>query len=225
MEIITYLCKSYSSDINAVYQLVNKNMLRKTKVKLAFCAAILLVGCMREGEDTIILPTMNREIPEHVISRTLLDTIRIYMPINVGSNPPSVAGTYSVSPFDLVYASDGYEGEFHDLEWHIDTPDSWNRTRYSEHQGTAEGRSQEAYIIGNGENFTIFTIDNSVDTLSGWQCRLVTLISGTKRESSVADLRYAILMLDKRDEHNMLIEPDSYRIFADGDGNSPKVAK
>lgn len=192
---------------------------------LAICVIMLFFGCMNECEDTIILPTINRQIPDHVISPALLDTIQAYMPVNEGTNPPLIAGTYSVTPFDLVYASDGYEGEFHDLQWHTDNPDSWNRTRYSEQQGTAEGSSREAYIIGSGDRFTLYTIDNSSDPVAGWQCRLVTLISGVKHDSYISDLRYAILMLDKRDEYNVLIAPDSYRIFADGDGNSPLVTK
>ncbi len=200
-------------------------MLKYTKVISVILAVFMLSGCMNEGEDTIILPTVNRQIPDHVISPALLDTIQAYMPINEGTNPPSVAGTYSVTPFDLIYASDGYEGEFHDLMWHTDNTDSWNRTRYSEQQGTAEGSSREAYIIGSGDRFTLYTIDNSSDPVAGWQCRLVTLISGVKHDSYIADLRYAILLLDKRDEYNVLIAPDSYRIFADGDGNSPLVTK
>ena len=196
-------------------------MLRKKYIFLTLCLSLFFAGCMNDGDVTIILPLVNRTIPGHVISDEMLDTIRTYMPVNEGQTPPDIAGSYLVTPFELVYSTDVFEGEFHDLTWHADPVNSWNHTTYTERQGTAEGIGHEAYVIGSDDRFTLYTIDSAADPVAGWQCRMVTLISGVKRESEITDLHYAILMLDKRDEADILIAPDSYRIFADGDGHSP----
>lgn len=192
---------------------------------LAFCIILLVVGCMEDTDESIILPIINERIPGHVVSEEMLDTLRQYIPVYEGTTPPNIGGGYFVSPFSLLYASDGYEGDFHDLQWYVAPLDVWNQTRYSESQSTAEGTGTEAYVIGSGNRFTLFTIDEVVNEPAGWRCSMLTLISGEKSDNGIGNLRYAILMLDKRDEHEVLIAPDSYRIFVDGDGFSPRISK
>lgn len=200
-------------------------MLRKAIIVSIFGCVMLLCGCMEESDETIVLPVINRCIPHHVISAGLLDTIKEYMPIYEGATPPEVGGEYYVAPLKLVYSTDVFEGEFHDLRWSADSLDGWNRTRFTEHQGNADGIGREAYVIGSGDNFTLFTLEESTDTVAGWQCRMITLVSGTMVATGVSNLHYAILLLDKQDDNGILIAPDDYRIFADGDGISNFVTK
>lgn len=183
-------------------------------------ACLLLASCMKDTGETILLPVLNDRIPERVLSLDEQDSLRQYMPIYEGFTPVNVDGEYMVSPVKLVYASDGFTGEFYDMKWVVADQNGRNVASYSEWQDNATGVTKEAHVIGEGEKITVYTIEKAMDETLGWSCDMVTVISGIKQENGIKDYSYAIVMRDKRDENGIIIEPDSYRVFKDGDGLS-----
>lgn len=182
-----------------------------------------LAGCMKETDEIILLPVQNGTIPETVLSLSEQDSVRQYMDINEGVTPPHVVGSYDVSPMTLLYSSDGYAGDFYDLRWMVERQNGRNIVTYSDLQGGAVGKSREAHIIGEGDKFTIYIVEEAVNELRGWQCEMVTVISGVYRDRNVAGYKCGIVMRNKVDENGMLIEPDSYRVFEDGDGVATNI--
>lgn len=198
------------------------NSIRKILV-LCLPAAMLLTGCMKESNETILLPVKNKQIPTTVLSAEEQQMLSRYMPINEGLTPPDITGTYLASPMQLAYASDGYYNDFYDVRWEVEGLDGWNRTTYREQQGSSTGTANDAYLIGSRDLFTMYAIDHVTNETQGWEYDLVMVVSGKRTPAGIADYRYAIIMRNKRDEHGRLMEADSYRVFTDGDGLSSKI--
>ena len=181
-------------------------------------AASLLAGCMKDGEDMLLLPVQNDRIPATVLSAAELDSLSQYMDINEGNNPPNIAGIYEVSPVQLLYSTEGYYDNFYDFRMHVVSQNGRNLAVYRESQNAVTSDGIEAYVIGDGNLFTLYTIEKSVNIVDGWSCELTTIVSGRKTAEGIADFRYAILLRNKQDDEGRLVAPDSFRIFTDGDG-------
>ena len=193
------------------------------KYTLILLLPLLLSGCMKETDETFWLPVLGDKIPETVLSAAEQDSLRQYMPIYEGGSPANVEGDYLASPMTLVHASDGFAGSFYDLHWKVEKQNRRNLAIYKEWQNSAVGNGKEAHVIGEGEKFTMYTIEQSVNESRWWSCELVTVVSGEKGEDGIKGFSYAVVMRNKRDEHGIIIEPDSYRVFTDGDGVSSPI--
>ena len=76
----------------------------------------LFTGCLKEGNDTIVLPLPDGKIPYSLIPESLQDSLRAHgFEINEGIEPPMIMGKYLSSPMQLQYASDNYINDFADL--------------------------------------------------------------------------------------------------------------
>ena len=72
----------------------------------------LFTGCLKEGDDTIVLPLPYGKIPYDVIPERIQDSLMLHgFVINEGVYPPSIEGKYVASPMDVQYASDNYFNE------------------------------------------------------------------------------------------------------------------
>jgi len=181
-------------------------------------AAVLMAGCMKEGEDIILLPVQNDRIPTSVLSPAEQDSLSQYLEINEGCTPPNIVGIYEVSPVELIHSSEGDYGNFYDFRLHVESQNGRNLSVYSETQNTVTSESGEAYVIGSDDRFTLYTIEKSVNTTEGWSWETTTIVSGRKTAEGIAELRYAIMMRNKQDDDGHLVAPDSFRVFTDGDG-------
>ncbi|MBQ9417892.1 MAG: hypothetical protein IJU19_04845 [Bacteroidales bacterium] len=190
----------------------------RTITMVWLAAAWLVTGCVGETDETILLPVRVRDIPESVLPAEMQEALEQQMPIYRGDRPARIEGAYVLSPVKLVYASDGYQGDFYDIDWEASELDWWNRCIFRERQGGAEGEGQEAWVIGTAEGFTLYTVEQMHDDEAGWDCLVVTLVSGRKTDRGISGLRWAVVMHDKRDAEGLLVEPDTWRVFADGDG-------
>ena len=178
---------------------------------------------MKETGETILLPVKAWQLPVTVLSKDMQAEMSEYMPFYEGDKPPDITGTYITAPMHLVYASDGYSNEFYDMRWQVDQLDALNRTTYHEWQEAAAGSSITAYLIGNKDCFTLYSIDSITNEEDGWSCEVITVVSGKKVTGGIADYHYAIVMRNKVDEQGQLMEPDYYRVFDDADGVASKI--
>ncbi len=191
---------------------------------LCFLGA-LTTGCMKESGETVLLPVLDKTVPVTVIPGEIQGAIEAWMPIHTGDTPPDIAGTYLASPLTLVYASDDYASDFFDLMWQVDSLDGWNRTTYNEWQAGVTGNAVEAHVIGEGDCFTLFTIEHVVNEEAGWSCDVSMLVSGRKTSAGIKNYAYAVVMRNKVDANGDLMEPDYFRVFTDGDGLSSNTVR
>lgn len=196
-----------------------KKIHRMVVVVAAAVAVLTMCGCLKEGDESILLPVRNSTIPYEVLPAEMQDSLRQWMDINEGGYPAKIEGIYTVKPMELVYASDGYEWEdFYDLNWRIQEQNDRNFATYTEWQRMANGTGREAHVIGDGKKFTVWTVEDVVNEADGWSAELVTIVSGKLIDQRVTEFGYGIVMRNKVDEDSVLISPDFYRVFTDKDG-------
>lgn len=187
----------------------------------------LFVGCLKEGDDTLVLPTPDGKIPYSVIPKALQDSLRNNgFVIHEGLNPPTIDGTFLVSPMQLRYASDHYHNLFHDLVMTFAGQYRRGAVSYSETQtDTVAGRSMMANVIGEGDRFTMYCYQTVAqtnlqeDTL--YRCTTATVVSGLMGSDGIEECQYSSIILDKwaaNDYYASQIPPEStFRIWDDGD--------
>jgi len=188
---------------------------------------ILFTGCLKEGDDTLVLPTPDGKIPYSVIPEDLQDSLRDHgFVIHEGVTPPSVVGKYIISPMVLQYASDNYQNNFYDLTMTLAKQYQRGAVSYSESQiDTVQGTSTMANVIGSGDDFTMYCYqtvaqtNRAGDTL--YTCATATVVSGTIKPDGIKNCQYSNIILDKwaaNDYYAAQIPPvETYRIWNDGD--------
>lgn len=205
----------------------------KIKIKhLAIILSLLMLpelffsSCLKEGDDTIVLPTPIGKIPTTFIAQNIQDSLRAHdMDIFEGYYPPVVEGLYLSAPMVLHYASDEYVNSFYDLYMRFSNQIPRGLITYAESQNiTTAGKSLEANIIGQDSNFTMFCsqeISRDSASIRLWTCKTATVISGTITPAGIKNCKYTFIMLSKEADTeyhaSQLADVDTYRIYFDGD--------
>lgn len=178
------------------------------------CFCLLLVGCMKEDTETVLLPIPARE----VVGIPLPEGFDNHFQVNEGPNPPDIAGLFLATPMKLDYASDGYYNpRFYDLTFGFSHLYGRNTTDYGESQGGSVGSAIPAQVIGNGNKFTVYFISNMKDDEEMWSCKTATLISGTLESDGISDFQYANVMIEKKDPFGKIMDAGQYHVFHDDD--------
>ena len=181
---------------------------------------ILFSSCLKEGDETIVLPLPDGKIPYSVIPERLQDSLlRHGFTIHEGIEPPTIEGRYVSSPTGLQYASDNYSNAFHNIYMTFARQNERGLVNYTELQDTlAEGASIAANVIGNGNNFSMYCYQILSDTATHkWSCKTATVVSGTLTPTGIGNCQYTFIMLDKEDAENRLAPVGTFRIFHDTD--------
>ena len=168
---------------------------------------------------------ITQEIPTEYLSK-----MSAYMPIFSGSTPPNIEGTFKMSVQVMVYNSDvkdSYQaGEtFADgISEYTNQNQTANTVQYRYEERNSEevlntSAVEEAKLLGQGNTFTTFTVIKS-DRSDGAWTKMATIMSGTMTNSGIKDFYRGILMLDKYDPNDNIMNVGDFRIFKDQDGLS-----
>lgn len=174
---------------------------------------------------------LTKDIYRLVHISTLRKIINLGMPIHTGDKPPKIEGIYRISP-EILKASnipnDSYPiGErFEDItiKYHNqNNNDLTVKVDYNQGEGSNTGHDLAAFIVGTGNNFTIFAkVDGVMD---GQEYIGVEVYSGTITQEGIKNLYTATFMIDdKGDSGDILIENGQGRVFSDGDRISESVS-
>jgi hypothetical protein len=167
---------------------------------------------------------ITQDIPEEYLTK-----MSAYMPIYSGSTPPNIEGVYLIHPSTRIYDS---ESNSIDPKTYSDVVPEYteqnmtkNTVMYRYEQRTSSSvlstsDKQEAKVLGEGENFTTFTIVTTTNTGKESWSKMATICSGTKVDGGIKNFFRGILMLDKYDPDNESLDVGSFRIFKDEDGMS-----
>lgn len=205
-----------------------------TVLGLLLFPIMMFSGCLKEGDDTLVLPIPDGKIPYSVIPKSLQDSLTANgFVIFEGMTPPTINGTYLSSPMNLDYASDSYQNLFYDLYMTFSNQTARGKVRYSESQrDTINGTSFFADVIGTDSNFTMYCYQNIAscgnqgDTL--WRCTTATIVSGQLVEGGIKNCQYSNIVLDKwaaNDYFNsQMPDEGTFRIWSDGDSLARKIS-
>lgn len=203
-------------------------------VTTGIAVCLLFASCLKDGDDTIVIPLPDGKIPYSVVSEAMQDSLLSNgFDINEGIDFPKIeSGVYFASPLKLKYASDGYENEeFFPLYLTFRNWKQRGRIEYEERQrDTVEGTSIRAQVIGHDSCFTMYCYQNLSEYSSNneqlWTCKIATLISGILTKDGFRNCQYALIILDKQfsdPDYNIFPPIDSYRIYYDQDSITNKI--
>lgn len=177
--------------------------------------------------ESDILPWIEPEDIEAVVTPEILDSLEKYMPIYRGDTPPFVEGAYLLEPCEVVYCQD-YETGGGFAPGHIFASEQIrffnqdNEKLTLDFEGkTLNGTSFEegtgSFICGSGNNFTVYF--DTEGYASGIYNRMAEVYSGTLTEEGISNLYFAYVMVEKgEDPNNLLMGEGVFRLVKDGDG-------
>jgi hypothetical protein len=163
----------------------------------------------------------------NIISQAYIDElIRLGMPINGGVTPPNVMFVFNVTPNALKGTNIPNDWAIGTLFWderiQFSLQDNSKLTVKVDYiQGTTEYTSIGSYIVGSGNNFTIFCKTVSKGT-NGNDVILVEIYSGTVDTNSVKNFYSGLIMVDNGGNTDKITNGQG-RVFWDNDGVSEKV--
>ena len=161
---------------------------------------------------------ITQEIPTEYLSK-----LSGYMPIYSGNTPPIIEGTYKLSPWAVVFDEAGYEPghTFSDKIIRFSNQNTQQNTlAYDQKQGSAVGHSDNVVILGQGNNFTVFFIQQESDPEFNFTGKSAAIYSGTMSDTGIKNLYYGFLYLEKNDPQNKMIGVGKIRVIKDSDGLS-----
>jgi hypothetical protein len=193
------------------------------KYLLMMMAAVTMmtfVACGDDKEDDEPITIKDSRITQ-VIPSKYLKELQKHMTIYDGENPPMVEGVFLVAPAVLHYDSYHAEGvdSFSNSYIEFYAQDATNRTLKTKEQGGNNAEGSGSYIIGEGNNFTVFL--SNTGTSYGVSFKTATIVSGTMTAQGIKNLYYGFLMVDKGDDPDeKIMGVGRYRIIKDKDGMS-----
>ncbi|MDR1454333.1 MAG: fibronectin type III domain-containing protein, partial [Tannerella sp.] len=150
------------------------------------------------------------------------------LPINGGGNPPNLVGTYKISPVILKKSnfSDGVSPgyQFNDVYLTFSEQNNDDLTvKVSFVQSTSIGEGSGAYVIGEGNKFSVF-VELVTDHDDGTRTISADVYSGTMTSTGIQDFYNALFMIDDGgDPEDSYIENGQGRLVYDSDGLSERV--
>ena len=212
--------------------------LTPTKLKMKKYAyfsllVMLLVGvasCKKKDdnliEDNGLSKDINDFVPQDILD--ILDSLG--MPINTGGNPTNIEGTFFFSP-DILKASnrsnDVIGDKYHDVTVSFLNQDNKNlslTTKYVDNAGSQEGNGYGSFIVGEGNDFTVFAKIKTIDLQYNDSALSTMIYSGTITAQGIENLHMALVLLDDYgDPNDQYIEIGDSRVFYDQDGLSERT--
>lgn len=199
-----------------------------TLMAMFMAFALVTLSCKKDKEedskveDNGLTAQINNLIPDSILTKM----VNLGMVVNRGETPPALNGAYLGAPFILKasnvpgdyvgYAFADYYVTFYDQN-------NDNLTIKVDYvNGPESGSGLGGFIVGSGNNFTIFAEVNS--TYYGYNAKMVHVVSGTLTETGIQNLYFANFMLNNYDNlGGYWIAEGEGRVIYDSDGFSPKT--
>lgn len=225
--ILTFICKNKIDFVNLQCRLVPVKYHRltinmKKYYKIILLLTLSLSACLEKDNTTFVIPPYEVTIPETIIPSSMIDSLRPYMTIYDGEDPPVIEGGFLASPMELVHASDIYvNNNFYNTKLLFSSQSCRNMICYNEEQSSAQLICDDAIVTGRGSSFTFAGQAEMHNAVAGWSCVLGLVISGERSsDGTIRRLEYANIMLEKNDPYNVLIEVGDFRVYRDSDGTT-----
>lgn len=217
-------------------KVANKTLMWPLGIALSL---LLFTACLKDGDDTLVLPQPDGKIPDEVIPTNLQDSLRIHgFDIYEGVEPPDITGTFVINPMEQIYTSDDTARGLNYEDLWMTFSEFWPRgiVKYKESQenprsGHSTGQSIEANVIGHDDLFTAYCwqIVEKRDVNTGQllsKHKLATVVSGSMTTFGIVNCKYALIVLDKEtfdeQQHIRSLEPDTYQTYEDGNGKADR---
>lgn len=182
---------------------------------------------MKEGKVVNISGSINpweADTDERIaatVPQYILDKLPPYITVYNGATPPNIEGEYFVEPNECVYAEDnGFPVGSKAIPTYFKFLNQNMSDNTLDFQNQWEGgyeSGEGSFISGSGNDFTVCFCNLDGVSNEVWT-KGVKIISGTKTEEGIENLRYAFFLTDKNDPYGQLMEIGIIRVFKDGSG-------
>lgn len=199
--------------------------------------AYLNDGTNKYYSDYDEFTTPKQERIDQVIPEDVRKKMEPFIPIYDGNNPPTIEGVFVIDSPEVVHdTTNNYKkGDtgFTPIYMRFLNQDVMNNTLdYEErdvYNGKVVGESSGpgAFISGEGNNFSVFFSTTGVNHYDKYDISVKTslVISGTKTDSGIKDVRYAFVLTDKGpDPDHHVMDKDGFRVFKDSDDLASKAS-
>ena len=197
------------------------------------CLLFMMTSCLRESNESLVIPSGT--ISSNVVPKEIRDKLEAHIPINEGNFPPTISGFYLEDEVTALFCSDEGNGGFEPGHKFVDKylyfgPQNKNGLIY-DYQGKSKAsieKSDLVQVTGKGDDFTAFYVTNSIsdyndDGIYETSSQVSTVLSGKVSETGFTNFKYAIVMVDKNDPLDKLMEKNVYRVFYESDGLVKRV--
>lgn len=176
-----------------------------------------------EGQTIVLLGQESYVVP---LDDMIPDTLEVEFKEHLGNLPegyipPNIEGEYVISPKKFLYSNvidnmDSQDAHFRISKQH-------NRMAKVEINEGQTAVVDTAFIMGNGQNFTLYFIEHDRMEYYGmvFKTDRCVVISGEKTDEGIRNLRMGNIILDVDQSTNPYVgvfSPGWYFIFKDGDG-------
>lgn len=198
--------------------------------------AYLNDGTNKYYSDYDEFTTPKQERIDQVIPEDIREQMEPFIPIYDGNNPPTIEGVFVIDSPEVVHdTTNNYKkGDtgFTPIYLRFLNQDFMNNTLdYEErdvYNGKVVGESSGpgAFISGEGNNFSVFFSTTGVNHYDKYDISIKTslVISGTKTDSGIQDVRYAFVLTDKgADPDHHIMDKGGFRVFKDSDDYASKA--
>ena len=198
--------------------------------------AYLNDGTNKYYSDYDTFTTPKQERIDQVIPEDIREQMEPFIPIYDGNNPPTIEGVFVIDSPEVVHdTTNNYKkGDtgFTPIYMRFLNQDVMNNTLdYEErdvYNGKVVGESSGpgAFISGEGNNFSVFFSTTGVNHYDKYDISVKTslVISGTKTDSGIKDVRYAFVLTDKgADPDHHVMDKGGFRVFKDSDDFASKA--
>ncbi|MBO6023395.1 MAG: hypothetical protein J6P83_00890 [Bacteroidales bacterium] len=201
--------------------------MKKTVIILAIAVNIVLAmtQCKKEspaGDSIMLLGTEDyvRKLTEIIPEEWQNDFFTYYGDIPQGYIPPNIEGEYVISPKQFVYSN--FIDLSDDLDMHLKVTDQHNRVAVVEFHEGETLRIDTAYIMGSGQNFSLYFEEERTMNFYGSlsSVKRLVLITGEKKPEGIQYLRFGSMILDVHESVNPFIGtfvPGWFFIYKDRD--------
>lgn len=226
-------CSHSNNKVNFSQIISTNNLKSETKY---YIRAYLYDGHDYNYSDYDTFTTPKQERIDQVIPEDIREQMEPFIPIYDGNNPPTIEGVFLMDSPEVVHdTTNNYKkGDtgFTPIYLRFLNQDFMNNTLdYEErdvYNGKVVGESSGpgAFISGEGNNFSVFFSTTGVNHYDKYDISVKTslVISGTKTDSGIKDVRYAFVLTDKGpDPDHHVMDKGGFRVFKDNDDFASKA--
>jgi hypothetical protein len=165
-----------------------------------------------------------------IVPQDILDEMEeLGFEINGGGNPPNIEGTYYGDSFTLESSNipeDEPGNTFTNYYLRMSKQDMDDLTILFEQWSTTQsGEAQGAYVVGEGDEFSIFVEMKSYDSYYNDSSYSVQTFSGKVTSAGIENLQLALFMLDDYgDPNDQYISIGQGRIIYEADGLAERTS-
>lgn len=208
--------------------------MKTLKIHIILLLALLmgLGGCKPDAGDTIILlgeeaafKTMGTLMSKDLTTdqqNAFLSALPRVSDDKTGLFPPDIMGEYKISPKQFIESNIGFDFFNDDQDVLLRVFNQQNRLAKVDFFEGGASRIDDAYVIGEGDNFTLyFTEDREVEFMGvAYHYERLIVITGKKEANGIRDLYFGNVILNVENGFDPLVgdfEPGWYFIYDDAD--------